>query len=165
VLVLSEYYPKISLAGVLGFDSLNSGSLFTSNSFQPAAIADLRWRLFDFGRVNAEVKQARGVNAEALIDYRQTVLKAVEDVENSLASLSASEAYYVQVQAEIQSLTRARDLSQQAYKAGSITLTDVLDADRQLLTAQDQLAANRADTARASVLVFRSFGGGWQPPK
>jgi outer membrane protein TolC len=115
--------------------------------------------------VNAEVKQARGVNAEALIEYRQTVLKAAEDVENALATLSATEAYYIEVQAEVQSLTRARDLSQQAYKAGSITLTDVLDADRQLLTAQDQLAANRADTARASVLVFRSFGGGWQPPK
>lgn len=162
---VAEYYPKISLAGVLGFDSLNSGSLFTSSAFQPAAIAGLRWRLFDFGRVNAEVKQAKGANAEALIDYRQAVLKAAEDVENAVASLSETEAYNVEVQAEVQSLTRARDLSQQAYRAGSITLTDVLDADRQLLAAQDQLAANRADTARASVVVFRSFGGGWQPPR
>jgi outer membrane protein TolC len=67
-------------------------------------------------------------------------------------------------QAEVQSLTRARDLSQEAYRAGSIKLTDVLDADRELLTAQDQLDANRADAARAAVAVFRSFGGGWQPP-
>jgi NodT family efflux transporter outer membrane factor (OMF) lipoprotein len=159
---IAEYYPKISLAGVLGVDSLNSGSLFTADSFQPAAVAGLRWRLFDFGRVNAEVKQARGVNAEALVDYRHVVLKAAEDVENALASLSATEAYSVEVQAEVQSLTRARDLSQEAYRAGSITLTDVLDADRQLLTAQDQLAANRTDTSRAAVVVFRSFGGGWQ---
>jgi hydrophobe/amphiphile efflux-1 (HAE1) family protein/NodT family efflux transporter outer membrane factor (OMF) lipoprotein len=162
---LAEYYPKISLAGVLGFDSLNSGSLFTSGGFQPAAVAGLRWRLFDFGRVNAEVKQTRGINAEELLNYRQAVLKAAEDVENALASLSETEAYSVEVQAEVQSLTRARDLSQDAYRAGSITLTDVLDADRQLLTAQDQLAANRADAARAAVGVFRSFGGGWQPPK
>jgi NodT family efflux transporter outer membrane factor (OMF) lipoprotein len=162
---LAEYYPKISLAGVLGFDSLNSGSLFTSGGFQPAAVAGLRWRLFDFNRVNAEVKQARGINAEALVDYRQAVLKAAEDVENSLASLSETEAYSVEVQAEVRSLTRARDLSQDAYQAGSITLTDVLDADRQLLTAQDQLAASRADAARNGVGVFRSFGGGWQPPK
>ena len=162
---LAEYYPKISLAGALGFDSLNSGSLFTSGGFQPAAVAGLRWRLFDFGRVNAEVKQARGVHAEALVDYRQAVLKAAEDVENAVASLSETEAYNVEVQAEVRSLTRARDLSQDAYRAGSITLTDVLDADRQLLTAQDQLAANRADAARAAVGVFRSFGGGWQPPK
>jgi NodT family efflux transporter outer membrane factor (OMF) lipoprotein len=162
---LAEYYPKISLAGVLGFDSLNSGSLFTSGGFQPAAVGGLRWRLFDFGRVNAEVKQARGRNAEVLVDYRQAVLKAAEDVENALASLSETEAYSVEVQAEVGSLTRARDLSQDAYRAGSITLTDVLDADRQLLTAQDQLAASRADAARADVGVFRSFGGGWQAPR
>ena len=161
---LAEYYPKISLAGVLGFDSLNSGSLFTSGAFQPAAVAGLRWRLFDFGRVNAEVKQARGINAEALADYRQTVLKATEDVEDALASLTETEAYSVEVKAEVESLARARDLSQDAYRAGSITLTDVLDADRQLLTAEDQLASNRADTDRAAVEVFRSFGGGWQSP-
>ncbi|WP_263377372.1 efflux transporter outer membrane subunit [Granulicella paludicola] len=162
---VAEYYPKISLAGVLGVDSLNSGSLFTADSFQPAAVAGLRWRLFDFGRVSAEVKQARGANAEALLIYRQTVLKAAEDVENAIAGLAETEAYDAEVQAEVQSLTRARDLSQQAYRAGSITLTDVLDSDRQLLVAQDQLAANRADTARAAVFVFRSFGGGWQAPK
>ena len=162
---VAEYYPKISLSGVLGFDSLNSGSLFTSGGFQAAAIGGLRWRLFDFGRVDAEVKQARGANAEALIDYRQSVLKAAEDVENALALLSETQSYGTQVGAEVQSLTRARDLSEQAYKAGSITLTDVLDADRELLTAQDQLDANRADTVRAAVVVFRSFGGGWQPPQ
>ena len=161
---IAEYYPKISLSGVLGFDSLNSGSLFTGGGFQPAAISGLRWRLFDFGRVNAEVKQARGANAESLIEYRLAVLRAAEDVENAIASLAETEAYGVEVQAEVQSLTRSRDLSQEAYKAGSITLTDVLDADRELLTAQDLLVANRADTSRAAVLVYRSFGGGWQPP-
>jgi NodT family efflux transporter outer membrane factor (OMF) lipoprotein len=161
---VAEYYPKISLAGVLGFDSLNSGRLFSASGFQPAAVAGLRWRLFDFGRVDAEVKQARGANAEALVIYREAVLKAAEDVENALATLAGTQAYVAEVQAEVQSLTRARDLSQEAYRAGSITLTDVLDADRELLTAQDQLDANRADVARAAVVVYRSFGGGWQPP-
>ena len=98
------------------------------------------------------------------MDYRQTVLKATEDVEDALASLSETESYSLEVQAEVESLTRARDLSQDAYQAGSITLTDVLDADRQLLTAEDQLASNRADRDRAAVEVFRSFGGGWQSP-
>jgi NodT family efflux transporter outer membrane factor (OMF) lipoprotein len=163
-IAIAEYYPKISLSGALGLDSLSSQPLFTAGGFQAAAIGGLRWRLFDFGRVDAEVKQARGANAEALVDYRQAVLKAAEDVENALALLAETQAYIVEVQAEVQSLTRARDLSQEAYRAGSITLTDVLDADRELLTAQDQLDANRADAARAAVAVFRSFGGGWQPP-
>lgn len=161
---IADYYPKISLSGVLGFDSLNSGHLFTGGGFQPAAVAGLRWRLFDFGRVDAEVKQARGANAEALLVYRQAVLRAAEDVENALATLAETQAYVSEVQAEVQSLARARDLSQQAYRAGSITLTDVLDADRELLRAQDQLDANRADAARAAVTVFRSFGGGWRSP-
>ncbi len=163
-MAVANYYPKISLAGVLGFDSLNSGSLFSASGFQPAAVAGLRWRLFDFGRVDAEVKQAHGANAQALVNYRQAVLRAAEDVENALASLSETQEYVAQLQAEVQSLTKARDLSQQAYRAGSITLTDVLDADRQLLVAQDQLDANRAGVARAAVVVFRAFGGGWQSP-
>ena len=161
---LADYYPKLSLAGVLGFDSLNSGHLFSASSFQPVAVAGLRWRLFDFGRVDAEVKQAKGANAQALLNYRQTVLHAAEDVENALASLAETQAYVAELQAEVQALTKARDLSQDSYRAGSITLTDVLDADRQLLAAQDQLDANRADAARAAVLVFRSFGGGWESP-
>jgi NodT family efflux transporter outer membrane factor (OMF) lipoprotein len=161
---ISEYYPKISLTGVLGLDSLNSGHLFTSSAFQPGAVAGLRWRLFDFGRVDAEVKQAKGANAEALIVYRVAVLRAAEDVENALAALSETQAYGAELQAEVQSLTKARDLSQQAYRAGSITLTDVLDADRELLTTQDQMDANRANETRAAVVVYRSFGGGWKSP-
>jgi outer membrane protein TolC len=68
------------------------------------------------------------------------------------------------VQAQVRALVTARDLSEQAYRAGSIPLTDVLDADRQLLAAQDELDANRAAAARAAVVVFRSLGGGWDAP-
>jgi outer membrane protein TolC len=64
---------------------------------------------------------------------------------------------------EVASLQRARDLSQQSYLAGTIPLTDVLDADRQLLAAQDDLAANRTSSARAAVGSFRALGGGWNP--
>jgi len=159
---ISEYYPKISLAGALGFDSLSAGHLFTSGAFQPVGGGVLRWRLFDFGKVAAEVAQARGANAEALAIYRQAVLRAAEDVENALSGLAQTEADVIVLHEEVQSLVKARDLAEQAYRAGSITLTDVLDADRQLLVAQDELDANRAGAARAAVGVFRALGGGWE---
>ena len=57
--------------------------------------------------------------------------------------------------------TRARDLSQRAYEAGAITLTDVLDADRQLLVARTEVESTRSDAARAAVSTFRALGGGW----
>jgi NodT family efflux transporter outer membrane factor (OMF) lipoprotein len=158
---LSDYYPKLSLSGLLGFDSVNANDLFTARAFQPAITAGLRWRLFDFGKVDAEVASARGANAEALAVYRQTVLKAAEDVENAFVALTQTQARRVELDGEVASLTRARDLSERAYKAGAITLTDVLDADRQLLVARDDLDATRADAARAAVATSRALGGGW----
>jgi NodT family efflux transporter outer membrane factor (OMF) lipoprotein len=158
---LAEYYPKISLSGLLGFESLSSGQLFSSGAFQPAAIGALRWRLFDFGRVDAEVAQARAAQAYALTAYRQSVLRAAEDVEDALTSLVQLEAQSAELTREVAALTRARDTSEEDYKAGAIALTDVLDADRQLLIARDSLARNRADDARAAVAVFRALGGGW----
>jgi NodT family efflux transporter outer membrane factor (OMF) lipoprotein len=161
---ISDYYPKISLSGVFGFDSVGGNHLFSGNAFQPIGTGALRWRLFDFGKVDAEVAAARGTNAEALAQYRQAALKATEDVEDALISLSQTEAHVEELQGEVDSLTRARNLSQRAYQAGSITLTDVLDADRQLLTARDDLDGNRANAGRAAVRTFRALGGGWDVP-
>jgi NodT family efflux transporter outer membrane factor (OMF) lipoprotein len=158
---VAEYYPKVSLSALLGFESLSSGQLFNSASFQPEAAAGLRWRLFDFGRVDAEVAQANSVNSQALLAYRQTVLRATEDVENAFMSLAQLEVQTRELAAEVDALIRARDASQRSYLAGASSLTDVLDADRQSLVAQDQLAQTRADTDRAAVMSFRALGGGW----
>ena len=159
---ISDYYPKISLSGMLGFESSTTGHLFTANAFQPIGTGTLRWRLFDFGKVGAEVAQARGAYSEALAQYRQAALKAAEDVEDAFVTLSQTAVRVQELDGEVSSLTRARDLSQRAYEAGSITLTDVLDADRQLLAARDDLDSSRADVARAAVRTFRALGGGWE---
>ena len=158
---ISDYYPKISLSSVLGFDSINAGTIFNGQAFQAIGGGALRWRLFDFGKVKAEIAQARGAYAEALVAYRQTALKATEDIENSTMELAQAQARLEQLEDEVESLTRARDLSQRAYKAGAITLTDVLDADRQLLFARNEVETTRAGAARAAVGTFRALGGGW----
>jgi NodT family efflux transporter outer membrane factor (OMF) lipoprotein len=158
---VSDYYPKLSLSGLLGFDSLSANRLLTAASFQPVATGALRWRIFDFGKVDAEVAHARGANAEALARYRQTVLRAAGDVEDAFNSLTESASRTSRLEAEVHSLQRSRDLSQQAFAAGAIPLTDVLDADRQLLTARDALEENRGDAARAAVRSYRALGGGW----
>src|SRR6516165_1120392 len=160
---LAEYYPKISLAGVLGNESITPGSLFKERTFQPSAVAGLRWRLFDFGRVDAVVKQARGANAEALLQYRTSVLRATEDVEDAFNALAQSESRRDEIVREIDSLQRVKDLSEQSYKAGVIPLTDVLDANRQLLVAKDDFALTTETAARAAVGSFRALGGGWTP--
>jgi len=158
---LADYYPKISLAGLLGYESSRPADLFKAATFQQQALAGLRWRVFDFGRVGAEVAQARGAEAEALASYQHTVLRAAEEIENAFTSLVQLEAHQQELTTEVAALKRARDASQEAYQGGVIALTDVLDADRQLLTAQGELAQTRADSARAAVGTFRALGGGW----
>lgn len=158
---ISDYYPKISLSGLLGFQSMNLSNLFNSETFQPAAVGGLRWRLFDFGMVDAEVDQAKGANAEAFALYRQSVLRATEDVEDAFMLLAQNKVQADEVAKEEVALVRAYYLVQENYKAGAVSLTDVLDANRELLAARDKLAQARFDTARAAVASFRALGGGW----
>src|SRR5437660_2095983 len=160
---LAEYYPKLSLSGIVGSQALAPGHLFEQQGFQPISVIGLRWRLFDFGAVAAEVKRARGANAEALLQYRSSVLHAAEDVEDAFSLLVQSENRRNEILREIAELQRVRDLSEQSYAAGVIALTDVLDADRQLLAAKDDLAVARESAARAAVGSYRALGGGWLP--
>lgn len=158
---LGQYYPKVSIAGLLGFESMDVDHLFRSATFQPQGIAGLRWRLFDFGKIAAEVAAARGAEVEALARFRQSILRAAQDVENAFMALVQLEARTRELVHEVAALERARDTAEAAYRGGIISLTDVLDADRLLLRAQDELAKTRADAARAAVGSFRALGGGW----
>jgi NodT family efflux transporter outer membrane factor (OMF) lipoprotein len=160
---LSEYYPKLSLSGIVGSQAIAPAHLFEQQGFQPIGVVGLRWRLFDFGRVASEVAQARGANAEALVQYRNSALHAAEDVEDAFSLLVQSENRRNEILREIDELQRVRDHSEESYAAGVIGLTDVLDADRQLLVAKDELAVARESAARAAVGSYRALGGGWLP--
>lgn len=156
----AEYYPRLTLGGVLGASSLHGG-LFSAEAFQPQALLGLHWRLFDFGRVDAEVAQARGARAEALAQVRQRMLRATEEVENAIVTLSELEQQRGDLAQEVRAHQVARDAAEDAYKGGAASLIEVLQEDRLLLGARDQLAQLDANHARAAVSAFRAFGGGW----
>ena len=157
---VADYYPKISITGLLGSESLDAGRLFDGEALQHAVTGGLRWRLFDFGRVDAEVAAARGANAEALADYRAAVYRATGEVETALSDLVQSEEEATALDRQIASLTAARDQAEEAYKGGVVSLIEVLDADRDLLVASDQLARAEADADRAAVASYRALGAG-----
>ncbi len=156
---LAEYYPKVSLSALLGVESLDAGRLLTPAALQAAGSGALRWRLFDFGRVDAEVAGARAADAEALAAWRATALRAAEEVEDAVTDLAQQKARAEILQRQIAELTVARRQAQQAYQGGVISLLEVREADRNLLAASDQLAQARAGAARAAVAAWRAFGG------
>jgi NodT family efflux transporter outer membrane factor (OMF) lipoprotein len=162
---ISEYFPKFSLSGLLGTaTTMGTGTLFTGSATQGQGFGGLRWRLFDFGRINAEIKAAKGANAEALASYRLSVLRASEDVEDSFSALVKREDQERILAGGEKSLTRARDASNAAYKGGVVSLIEVLDADTRLLQTRDQRAQAQTEAARAAISSFRALGGGWNVP-
>lgn len=158
---LSQYFPKFSLSGLIGTATTSSSALFESPASQAQGVLGLRWRLFDFGRVVAEVSAARGQKAEALAAYQQSVLRATEDVENAFSSLIKREEQERGLANGEASLAKARDASKAAYDAGVVSLVEVLDADARLLSVRDARAQARTEAARASIRSFRALGGGW----
>lgn len=162
----AEYYPKFSLSALLGSaTAVSGGNLFTGGASQSAGVLGLRWRLFDFGRINAQIDRAKGQDAEVLAAYRQSVLRATEDVENAFSALANREVQATTLTAGEDSLTQARQSSFIAYEKGTASLIDVLHADETLLRASDARAQARTESARAAVAAFRALGGGWQPPE
>jgi outer membrane protein TolC len=158
---MAEYYPHFSLTAALGFVGLGLGKVLTGDTMEARAGAGLRWRLFDFGRIDAEVAQAKGREGEALAGYRQAVLRATADVETALADLAEGRGEVEALSRQADALAKARDQTRLAYEGGAVSLLEVLDADRALLEASDRLAQARAGAARASVAVTRALGGGY----
>ncbi|WP_122335866.1 efflux transporter outer membrane subunit [Pseudomonas coronafaciens] len=160
---ISEYYPKFSLGALIGSASNSDGTLFTGGASQSSAFFGLRWRLFDFGRINAEIDQAKGREAEALAFYRQSVLSASEDVETALSTLVNRQAQARSLGQGEQSLSKARRSSFVAYQKGAASLINVLNADQQLLRASDSRAVAETEAARAAIATYLALGGGWSP--
>lgn len=158
---LSQYFPKLSLSGLVGSATTDRSGMFESPAAQAQGVLGLRWRLFDFARVGSEVKAARGRKAEALAAYQQAVLRAGEDVENAFVGLVKREGQVLALAAGEDALTKARVSSQHAYEAGAVSLLDVLDADARLLSVRDARAQARTEAARAAVRSFQALGGGW----
>ncbi len=157
---ISDYYPKVSLSALFGVDSLDSSRVFSGDALQRQVAAGFRWRLFEFGRIDAEVAAAKGKDAEALAAYRSSVLKAAEEVENAFCDLTEDEARATALNRQIAELTTARRQTEDTYEGGVTSLIEVRDADRDLLNASDQLVQAQASAAQAAVRSFRALGGG-----
>lgn len=160
---VSEYYPKFSLNALLGSATAVSGdNLFTAGASQSSGVLGLRWRLFDFGRINAQIEQAKGQEAEALAAYRLSVLRATEDVENAFSALVNRQTQAATLTRGETALSSARQSSFIAFQQGTASLIDVLHNDETLLQASDARAQAQTESARAAVATFRALGGGWQ---
>lgn len=162
--VKADYYPHLSLGGLIGVASVGTLSLASGDAITANGGAAIRWRLFDFGRLDAELAAARGARREALAQWRNAALVASAEVGDAIAALDEGGREEAELAQQVALLTRARDQARAGYGEGTLSLIDVLDADRTLLEASDRLTQSREALARASVAAVRATGGGFASP-
>lgn len=158
----AEFFPSVSLTGALGTLASGVGALFSG----PAGIwsygASGSIPLLDFGRNWHNLKDAEAQKQAASAAYRKTVQKAFQDIRNSLTAQREADAIVNSIQIEVESLKKAKDLARLQYDNGYADYLAVLDAERQLFSAELNLAAALRDRLNAIVAVCQALGGGWK---
>jgi outer membrane protein, multidrug efflux system len=154
-------YPSFSLSGSIGLDALTLGALGNSSAATSSLLAGIGATVFDAGRLRAQVGIQDAVRERALVGYEQTVLTALQEVENALVSLARTRERGEALANAVESARNAAQLAQQRYGAGLIDFQSVLDTQRSVLSFEDSLASTRADGVLALIRLYKALGGGW----
>ena len=155
--------PSISLSAGAG---VASGALLAlaDNTRTLSISASVLQKIFDGGRLKADVDIQRSRQRELLEAHRSNILTALKEVEDALANGARDrrqEAVQREILAEAQ---RSLSLAELRYREGADSLLTVLDAQRTLFAAQDQMAQLRLARLTAAVNLYKALGGGWQSP-
>jgi len=157
----ADLYPKFTLSGSIGLEALTFDNLFLYSSRTYRFSPGFSWNVFDAGSIRQNIEVQNALQEQALIQYEQTVLAALEEVENALVSYYGDQERMQSLSEAAQAAQRASDIAQYQYSSGLIDFQTVLIAQRSLLSLQDQLASSRTDVTSNLIRLYKALGGGW----
>jgi|SRR5215471_1449844 len=153
----AELFPNISLTAFFGLQS--AGPLSTA----PWGLAgNLIQPILNFGRIQSEIDAADARQKQAFLGYQQSVLEALEDMENALSNYLQETQRNASLTSAVVDDRRAAELAGQQYTNGFTSLLDVLVAERDLLEAEANQAASDATLRKNLVAIYTAAGGGWK---
>ena len=158
----ADLFPKFSLTGIAGLESISAGNWFDYASRYWSAGPTVQWELFQAGSIRANVRVQNARQEQALDLYQQTVLTALEDAENALTAYAKEQVRRKSLVQSVQANERALELSTQLYKSGLADFLSVLDSERSLYTAQDAQVQSDQAVSLNLVQLYKALGGGWQ---
>ncbi len=156
----ADLYPTLTLPGTLSVQSLGSGSGDVAYGFGP----QLRWNIFNGKRIRSQVAAQEAGTKAALHAYEQTVLLALEEVEDFMAAYANENDRVVSLEAAADAAKDSVALVTELYKSGLTDFQNVLNMEQALLVQQDALATSRGLISLDLVGIYKSLGGGWTPP-
>tara|TARA_R110000782_G_scaffold182437_7_gene272787 strand:- start:10265 stop:11659 length:1395 start_codon:yes stop_codon:yes gene_type:complete len=156
----AAFLPSLQISGDIGTSALTLGTL--GDVVTGGLFAGLSQLLFDGGASASRVRSQRAGTEGAFAAYRQSVLSALEDVENALVANDATDERARQNTIALDAATTSALLARSQYEAGLTDFQTLLTTERSLLSSRNSEAGGRADRALASVQLYRALGGGWQ---
>ncbi len=164
----AAFFPALNLTAAGGFESADLGDLFNWSSktwlLGPLVGTILTAPIIDGGRNRANLDRAKSALQESVAVYRQQVLVAFAEVEDSLIALRTLDGQARSNQDALTSATRAARIADVRYKLGATSFLDVIEAQRTLLVVQRLDTQIRAARSNSTVALIRALGGGWDAP-
>ncbi len=158
---MANYFPRISITGLLGVASTDLGDLIESESDLWSAGGSIVGPLLTFGAVSGQVDQAEASTREAAALYRQTVLNAFREVEDALIVTAKNRDRVGSLRTEVEALSEYARLARMQFEEGTADYLQVLDAERSLFSAQLAFTKGGGDTLISLITVYKTMGGGW----
>jgi outer membrane protein, multidrug efflux system len=155
----AQLYPALRLSGNIGTSAFSLGGLFSA--ITGGIFSSLSQTLFDGGRLRSQVRSQQAATEGALAAYRQSILTALEDVENALVALRAARERQAQFAIAFEAANNSAILARVQYRSGLTDFQQLLEAERSLLSARDGVVSSRAAESLALVQLYRALGGGW----
>jgi multidrug efflux system outer membrane protein len=152
-----SWLPRINLLGMFG---VLDNTAFSANPWSVGA--SLIQPVLNFGTIGARIDAANARQQQAFLGYKQTVLTAVEDMENALSAYINETSRYQSLQNSLAQNGKALELAQEQFKVGDIDLLDQLIAERNKLQAESDLASSEALLNQNLVAIYAASGGGWE---
>ncbi|HEX4710148.1 efflux transporter outer membrane subunit [Phenylobacterium sp.] len=155
----ADLFPRVTVTGFVGFLTGDVSALFKSGSRAWSVSPQLSWPGLDIGSATARLSAQRAQEDASLAAYRQTALRAVEDLQNALVDYRERQTQVVSLVEQVAASRRAAELAHIRYQEGRIDFLRVLDAERTRLEAEDALSAAQTDANLDVVAIYKALGG------
>lgn len=159
----AEFYPSLSITGVLGFQGFKPSYLFTApESIIYSIIGDLTAPLVNRSAIKAEFSKAKAFQLQALYNYQKTILNGYVEVSNEMSSIANLQQVYDKKAQAVSALTNSIDIANDLFRSGKANYFEVLTAEREALDSKLELIEAKKHQFNAVTNIYKALGGGWR---
>jgi NodT family efflux transporter outer membrane factor (OMF) lipoprotein len=159
----SDLFPAFTITGSIQLESSTLSNLFTGGSLAGSLGApNVRWNILNYGRIRNNIRVQDARFQQAVVNYQDTVLRANQEVEDSLVGFFKTQQRYVEDKAAVDAARRSVELALTQYRDGAVDFNRVFTLQSILATQENQLAATQGEIAVNLIGIYKALGGGWQ---